>query len=137
MGRSYMFECPRCHYRAVVAGGADAGFHCWVQTIICYDCKALHDVPTRVRVAVEPQQPGSSDNQLRPRLLTVHEKIPDASSLQNRLFVSLAKKFRWVHFNLRCPKSGTHRIEPWRDPGKCPRCSTQLERTVIPYRIWD
>lgn len=132
-----MFECPRCHYRAVVAGGTDAGFHCWVQTIICYDCKALHDVPTRVRVAVEPEQRASSGKQVRPKLLSAREEVPDVNVLQNRLLVSVAKQFRWVSFRLQCPKSPFHRIEPWRDPGKCPRCSTQLERTVIPYRVWD
>jgi len=132
-----MFECPRCHYRTVVAGGADAGFHCWVQTIICYDCKALHDVPTRVRVAVEPKKPVTASKLGRAELLPAREQIPDVTLVQNRLFVTLAKEFRWISFKLRCPKSDTHRIAPWRDPGKCPRCATQLERTAVPYRVWD
>ncbi|MCS7338052.1 MAG: hypothetical protein NZ739_07425 [Verrucomicrobiae bacterium] len=137
MGRSYMFECPRCYYRAIVAGGLDSSFHCWVQTIVCYDCKALHDVPVRVRVRIEEPHGTSAASQTRSSILMPRTEVPEVSNLLNRLFVTLAKEFRWVNYKLRCPKSDTHRIEPWREPGKCPRCNTQLERSLTPYRIWD
>ena len=43
MGRTYLFECSKCGYRARVSGGADRGRHVVVQTILCADCKELYD----------------------------------------------------------------------------------------------
>jgi hypothetical protein len=53
MGRSYWFECSKCGYRAKVSGGADRGFHFYVQTIACGDCKQLYDAVTRLKVSDE------------------------------------------------------------------------------------
>ena len=50
MGRTYHFDCPRCQYQARVAGSADAGVNCAVQTIVCLDCRQLFDVFTRLRL---------------------------------------------------------------------------------------
>jgi len=43
MGRTYLFECPKCGYRAKVSGGSDCGTRFGVQTVMCLDCKELHD----------------------------------------------------------------------------------------------
>jgi len=137
MGRTYLFECPRCHYRAAVAGGADRGFHCFVQTILCRDCKALFDVPTRVRVPVEPQKPGRRGKTTFARARKVETAPLSAVAWQNRLLFVAGRRTKWVVLKLRCPNSRSHRIELWEEPGQCPRCATQLERTVMPYRIWD
>ena len=52
MGRTYLFECPNCGYHAKVAGGADQGFRFAIQTVLCSDCKQLHDAVTEFKVAV-------------------------------------------------------------------------------------
>jgi hypothetical protein len=50
MGRSYLFECPKCGYQASVSGGADSGFELSVQTAACRDCRRLFDSVVRWRV---------------------------------------------------------------------------------------
>jgi hypothetical protein len=50
MGRTYLFECAKCGYRAAVAGGAAQGPHLAVQTIHCLDCRELHDAVTELKV---------------------------------------------------------------------------------------
>jgi len=49
VGRTYHFECPYCHYRVKVSGGADSGVHCEVQAVVCRDCRELLDVFIKVR----------------------------------------------------------------------------------------
>lgn len=137
MGRTFLFQCPRCSYRAAVAGGHDRGAHCVIQTIRCLDCNALADAPVRLRLANEDlDQPyrlwkrnllGESEAAAPQRLLAWH----------NRLMFGGVLQMEWVPVKLRCPVSAHHRIEPWRQPGKCPRCGSYLERALTPYQIWD
>ncbi len=134
MGRSYLFECPHCEYRVAVAGGVETGLACEVQTIRCRDCSSLIDVPVRVRVSrtgVLPSaglgRPDLWQDQLRWRFLNWHLQLP----------VDLARRRDWVSVKVRCPVSAGHRVEPWTHPGKCPRCDVYLDRTVMPYRIWE
>jgi uncharacterized protein YlaI len=134
MGRTYLFECPRCEYRVAVAGGTESGLLCQVQTFRCSDCRALLDVTTRVRVESRevPLRPGlgRSDawqDQLRRRFSNWHLQLP----------MGIASRDQWVTLKPRCLVSPIHRIEPWTHPGKCPRCEVHLERTVMPYRIWE
>ena len=138
MGRTFLFECSRCHYKAAVVGGADRGFNCFVQTIVCRDCSSLYDVATRLRVAESQTE---RPPQLRWRPLALAAESADQArppfAWYNRLLFAATRKARWVTLKLRCPVSMTHRIAPWQEPGKCPRCNTYLERTVMPYRIWD
>ena len=54
MGKTYVFECGLCHYRAKVSGGADSGVDCEVQTIACRDCRELFDVFRRARGQAAP-----------------------------------------------------------------------------------
>jgi len=138
MGRTFLFECSRCHYRAAVAGGADRGFNCYVQTIVCRDCSLLYDATTRLRVAESKTQ---RLPQLRWRPLALEFESVDQAlprfAWYNRLLFAATQKSKWVTLKLRCPVSKTHRIAPWQEPGKCPRCNTYLEKTAMPYRIWD
>jgi hypothetical protein len=120
-----------------VAGGADRGFHCFVQTILCRDCKALFDTPTRVRVPVETPSPAALRRTNFMRRRKPETAPSDAVVWQNRLRFFAGKKTKWIALKPRCPNSAAHRIELWAEPGRCPRCATRLERTVTPYRIWD
>ena len=44
---------------------------------------------------------------------------------------------RWVELAVRCPNGTTHRIERWKDPGRCPCCQVFLDKSFVPYRIWE
>jgi hypothetical protein len=141
MGRSYWFECVKCGYRAAVSGRADQGLHCFVQTILCRDCRQLYDAVTRIRIAGPSRSGPKADNRagrtsmaLRPGLSA--ERPPSFQSALNRLRY-LGGKLQWVDVKLQCPVSRLHRIETWEGPGKCPKCGLHLERNVLPYRLWD
>jgi hypothetical protein len=134
MGRTYLFVCPRCEYRVAVAGGVERGLVCQVQTFRCSECKALLDLTTRVRVESRevPRRLGLGrseawQDQLRRRFSNWHLQLP----------VGVTSRDRWVTLKPRCPVSPVHRVEPWTHPGKCPRCDVHLDRTVMPYRIWE
>jgi hypothetical protein len=121
MGRTYLFECSKCGYRATVSGGADRGRHVAVQTILCTDCKALHDAVTEFKssrpVEKNPKTP------------------PKFASLLNRLPPRGAR--RWVKLKPVCPISPRHRVRPWKHPDKCPKCGGFLDLDAMPFRLWD
>jgi hypothetical protein len=108
-----------------VSGGADEGFHCATQTIVCLDCKALHDVPVRVRVAEPPEAKAG-------KLLPRREAF-----LPPMLLFTKPPRTKWLKLPPRCPAYARHCIQPWTAPGKCPRCGIFLERAALPFRIWD
>lgn len=122
MGRTYMFECSRCGYRASVAGGADEGDHFTVQTIVCADCKALHDAVIRFRI---PPQLKDNPPLTAPKFAAVLSRLPPRGA---RL---------WLKFKPACPVSPLHRIRLWQRPGKCPKCGMFMERDGLPFRAWD
>jgi hypothetical protein len=137
MGRSYLFECPKCGYRARVSGGADRGLAFFVQTILCRDCKRLYDAVTRLATAEEAGW-GPGRDLPRPALgRRVASGPPAFESVANRLPVSGGESFRWVEFKIRCPVSANHRVRSWKDPDKCPGCGAFLERSGLPFRIWE
>ena len=121
MGRTYLFECSKCGYRARVSGGADRGRHAAVQTILCVDCKELYD-------AVLEFKP-SSRKEIHPQI------APKFSALLNRLPPRGARP--WVKLKPACPLSPRHRIRLWKQPDKCPKCGAFLESGAIPFRRWD
>ena len=43
MGRTYMFECEKCGYHAMVSGGLAEGLDFTAQTILCHECRELQD----------------------------------------------------------------------------------------------
>jgi hypothetical protein len=122
MGKTYLFECGLCHYRVKVSGGADAGVDCEVQTVACRDCRELYDVFTRVRRQSTPVG----------KFKTLNPEIPPAA-----LIGSPARRKGWQKNPLACPREPKHRIESWNDPGRCPRCGNYLEKSGLPFRVWD
>jgi len=140
MGRSYSFECGRCGYTARVSGGPDRGVNLHVQTISCRDCHALYDAVIRMRVPDE-QWPrllrGGLSFQLRPIGQGREPGPPTFAAALNRLQYRGAPRYRWVSFRLQCPVSALHRVDPWNDPDKCPQCAGFMEKTVLPFRLWE
>ncbi len=140
MGRSYWFECPKCSYHATVAGGADRGFNFYVQTVLCCDCKRLHDAVTRLRVpaatALALQQWRQKKGARISTDVAANKPVTFLEAL-NRLPYVGVKQFRWVRFELSCPVSRLHRVQAWNAPAKCPRCGIYMEQNALPYRVWD
>ena len=121
MGRTYLFECSKCGYRARVSGGADRGRHVLVQTILCADCKELYDAV----IAFKSLSRRDVDSKRAPRFAV----------LLNRLLPRGVRP--WIRFKLACPVSPCHRIRLWKQPDKCPKCGTFLDPSAIPFRRWD
>jgi len=147
MGRCYAYTCSKCEYTAKVSGAEDRGMDVFTRTIHCLDCRDLFDVVSHAR-------------QTRPAGLSKTLKTP---AVQRRLWAGVtwpahatcsevvqrvgvrrpdhelpaASLTRWVTFRLVCPHGAHHRIERWSDPGRCPKCGTYLDRTLVPYRIWE
>jgi len=138
MGRSYWFECAKCGYRAKVSGRADRGLNLFVRTIVCQDCKQLYDAVTRIRVPDELPNGGLRQSNGKLRSLRDNLKQPPTFlGALNRLTVGGGQKFKWLQFPAQCPVASFHRVKPWTDPDKCPRCGIYLEKNVLPYRIWE
>ena len=144
MGRTFHFECPHCLYRAHISGGADSGLNCVIQTIFCHDCRELFDIFLRIRKR-EAIDNGDTGKPAAPsRLLPVRSSIPPAMLLEQpwpEFSLSQPKrpvrKTFWETVKPACPVSAIHRIEPWHDPGRCPRCGNFLEKNGFPYRRWE
>src|ERR1039457_2321081 len=85
MGRTFQFECPQCQYQARVAGGADSGVNCAVQTIVCLDCRRLFDVFTRLRLreAEEEPVPAGVKTKSSRKLLPTGAVIPPFRLVEN------------------------------------------------------
>jgi hypothetical protein len=125
MGKTYLFECGLCHYRVKVSGGSDAGVDCHTQTLLCHDCRELFDVFTRVRRQSSPVG----------KFQALHPEIPPAA-----LAGSPARKKSWEAAGLTCPMEHDrikHRVEAWKDPGRCPRCGSFMEKNGVAFRVWD
>ncbi len=139
MGRSYWFECPRCGYRAKVSGRADRGLSFFVQTILCRDCRELYDAVTRLRVPEELPRRGGWAGDVRARVREAQRisAPPPFQAALNRLPQTGAARFKWLHFKPQCPVSATHRVRSWNDPDRCPKCGLFLEKSALPYRLWD
>jgi len=136
MGRTYLFECPKCGYRAKVAGGSTRGFYFAVQTILCYDCKELHDSVTALKTPAPGLAALAGGTQFKARRKQT-TTAPTFLAALNRLPPSGSKRLRWAYFKAACPVSARHRIREWQSPDKCPRCGCFLEPNAIPFRIWD
>lgn len=125
VGKTYQIECPHCQYRAKVSGGADAGLNCEVQTIVCRDCRELMDVYVRIRRRAGDALPPKFPGFFRP-------EIPPAILRDGKV-----GKLVWKKFIPACPVDAKHRIEEWRDPGRCPRCGIYMEKNGFPFRVWE
>ena len=121
MGRTYLFECSKCGYRARVSGGADSGRHVSVQTILCADCKELYDAV----IAFKPLSRRESHQKIPPKFAVLVNRLPPHGVRQ------------WIKFKPACPLSSRHRIRLWKQPDKCPKCGSYLDPGPIPFRRWD
>ena len=132
MGRTYLFECPLCQYRAKISGGADSGLHCAIQTVVCHDCRELFDVFTRQRQFADAREnikfPGFFRPEIPPVILQESSFNPHPAP---------PRPLVWREFELTCPVEPKHVVEAWKDPGRCPRCGTFLEQNGLPFRLWD
>jgi len=141
MGRTYWFECAKCGYRAKVSGGADRGFNLCVQTILCRNCRELCDAVTGLKAlasstAASPGKPWGM-GVAKPATRPPPASPPRFQEALNRLLYTGAREREWLQFKLQCPVSALHKVDPWNDPGKCPRCGLLLEKNALPFRIWD
>jgi hypothetical protein len=140
MGRLYSFECSKCGYRARVSGRADRGLNLFVQTIACLDCKELYDAVTRLRIPDGDGDRPKSAAQRRsdgPTRAWTPDRPPRFELALNRLLYFGVREAKWLQFKTQCPVSPLHRVQNWNAPEKCPKCGLFLERTTLPYRIWD
>jgi len=147
MGRTYLYECLRCGYRAKAAGKEDRGQEFFVQSIICSDCKELYDAVVKVKMPRGPALPiqlgqasrrGRAVGPARSGTRAMAARAaPRFEAMINRLPAGGARRFRWVRFEPACPVSAFHRVAPWNEPGRCTRCGVYLERSPLPFKIWD
>src|ERR1041384_5401073 len=137
MGRMYLFECPKCAYRARVAGGATDGAQCAVQTILCFECRALYDAVTSLKVALPRLVSDTGSGKTLANRPKVPATAPPLATVLNRLPFPGRTRTRWLKFKPACPVSARHRVREWRQPDKCPRCGVFLEANAIPFREWD
>jgi len=132
VARTYSFECPICQYRAKISGGADSGRHCEIQTVVCRDCRHLFDVFVRQRRRADAADlvrfPGFYRPEIPPVILGDSSVNPGAVR---------PARLIWRDLKLACPVDAAHFVEPWRDPGRCPRCGNFLEKNGMPFRLWD
>lgn len=127
MGKTYLFECPHCQYCAKISGGADGGLHCEIQTVKCRDCRELMDVYTRVR-----RRTGAGEKDAAKFPGFFRPEIPPLVLRDEKI-----GRLVWKKFVLSCPVSAKHFVEPWNDPGRCPRCGIFMEKNGFPFRVWD
>ncbi|MGB7745729.1 MAG: hypothetical protein WBN75_00370 [Verrucomicrobiia bacterium] len=123
MGRTYLFECFRCGYRAWVSGGAGAGGHFAVQTIACADCKELYDAVTEFKATTFSMAGGG--NKTAPGFTTVLNRLPPQGARPR------------LTFKPACPVSPLHQVRAWNRPDKCPKCGEYMEQNGLPFRLWD
>jgi len=126
MGRTYEFQCPLCQYRAKISGGADSGLHCEVQTVACLDCRELMDVFTKLRCEENGPRPPKFPGFFRPEVPPAILTDPTGK-----------RRLVWKQFKPVCPVEGRHQIEPWSNPGRCPRCGNFMEKMGMPFRLWE
>jgi len=121
MGRTYLFECSKCGYRARVSGGADEGQHVCLQTVLCADCKELYDAV----IAFKPSTCKAILPDIAPQFAILLNRLPPRGVRQ------------WHEFKPACPLSPRHRVRVWKQPDKCPKCGTYLDPSPTPFRRWD
>ncbi len=145
MGRSYWFECSKCGYRVKVSGREDRGLNVFVQTVQCRECKELYDAVIRLRIpdeVREPVRPGFRFSRWAPprpqrRPWNLNGRPPTLQTVLGRLPYFGSRRFKWLCFRIQCPVSPLHSVAAWSDPGPCPKCGIFLDKSAVPYRIWD
>ena len=92
----------------------------------CRDCRELFDVFIRVRRRASADKAAAKfPGFFRPEIPPV--VLRDGTSA----------RLVWQKFKPACPMEPRHFVEPWNDPGRCPRCGNFMEKSGFPYRRWD
>ena len=131
MGRTYLYVCCRCCYRASVSGRAETGEQFAVQTIACEDCRELFDavvrLKSRMKLPAEPEAAPAGPVPAKP--------APKFSEMLNRLPPRGARQ--WLAWKPACPNDPKHRVRPWHYPDRCPKCGSPMEPNDRAFRLWD
>ena len=133
MGRTYLFTCPKCEYRARVSGGADEGEQFHIQTIACEDCRELFDAVVKSKSFLKAAPADKAQRHFHAE--ESGKPAPKFSAMLNRL--PLRGPRLWWKFKPICPVWAKHRIRNWRKPDRCPKCGAFMEQEALPFRIWD
>ena len=72
-----------------------------------------------------------------PKARPSHERAASFQAVLNRLPQTGVKRFKWLPFKIQCPVSAIHRVRSWNDPDQMPKCGIYLEKSALPYRLWD
>jgi hypothetical protein len=108
-----------------------------VQTIACLDCRELYDVYTRLHRYEPPIGPMPRFKQPPAIPPAVLVEQPTRHFDGSPRPAATLPPLIWEDIKLVCPRSTKHRVEAWRDPGRCPRCGVYLEKNGFPWRLWD
>ena len=113
--------------------------------MVCHDCRRLFDAATHVRLPVtaKPKKPTGLLARRLPTLMAGDFKLalPDhihASKVILNQKPTLPEPLltrsnsRWVELVVQCPAGTTHRIESWKEPGRCPCCQAFLDKSFVP-----
>lgn len=125
-----------------MAGREEQGLVCHVCTIVCPECSALFDAVTRARLSrdwLKGRRPLHLDAGWTPKSewqRTV-DAVREPVTLDQVLFEHHDPRGPWVEFPVTCPNVVHHAVQPWKDPGRCPRCGVYMERTLMPFRLWE
>ena len=122
MARIYLFDCGKCGYRARVVGGLAEGLDLTAQTIRCAECHSLHDAVIALKV---------------PLSASASLLAPPIDDVMNQLESVDRGATRWEYFEPACPVSPDHKVQEWKQPGKCPLCGFFLEPSALPFREWE
>lgn len=133
MGRTYLYVCCRCYYRASVSGGAAAGEQFAVQTIACEDCRELFDAV--VRLKSRTKLPAKTETEPEPTETPPAKPAPQFSEVLNRLPPRGSRQ--WLEWKPVCPNDPKHRVRPWNYPDRCPKCGSSMEPNDRAFRLWD
>jgi hypothetical protein len=161
MAQIRQFHCPKCNYHAEVSGGEDRGLDIYTQTIICHECKELHDVPAKKFSLPDDSDRIQPDPHAKPLVAAwvkfrIGEAGRAANSSQNPSQFSHLQHY-WKPVKLSCPESPFHRVDKWfgmhlplvedagteqanvdssARGGACPRCGTTMLRSQ-PMATWE
>jgi hypothetical protein len=105
----------------MAGGGIAEGLDVIAQTIQCADCREIRDAVIALRVPLDAPP---------------YSSAPPLEDVINPLQPNRPGAWRWDHFEPACLMDSSHEVEPWNQPGKCPRCGVFLEATGLPFRQW-
>jgi len=99
---------------------------------LCRECRQLYDVYLKVRrragAMAKVKFPGFFRPEIPPVVLRESTSRPATGQ---------TPKLVWQKFTPMCPVDAKHKVEVWKEPGRCPRCGCFMEKGGFPFRSWD